>query len=125
MTQHATALPVTLAASGLCPRAFRWFGRMVRVLAVEGISTYGAGRRYRVRTAQGVFELELRTDVGIWRMHRGPTWLERARARWRNAPRYPLPVQRRRAGRVAAPLWMARATNILGGSRADWLAVVR
>ncbi|PKO21843.1 MAG: hypothetical protein CVU38_12700 [Chloroflexi bacterium HGW-Chloroflexi-1] len=117
---------VTLAPDSLRPRSFRWQGRSFRVLGVESVNTFGAERRFRVRTSEGRFELGLCTEEGSWRVRRRPTWLGRIWARWQNAPRYPLPAWRRRSRRVAAQVkQVAPAPLVTGGVHADRFAVVR
>ncbi|OIO89998.1 MAG: hypothetical protein AUK03_13670 [Anaerolineae bacterium CG2_30_64_16] len=126
MTSQTESLHVILAPDGVRPQSFRWEGRALRVLGVESVNTFGAERRYRVRTGEGRFELGLFTDVGIWRVRRSPTWLGRFWARWQNPPRYPLPAWRRRSRRVAAQVpQVAAPLLITGGVHADRFAVVR
>ncbi len=122
MARENTAVHVVLAPDGFYPLAFQGREAMVRVLSVESVCTFGAERRYRVRTAQGEFELGLRTDTGDWLVRRSPGWLSRARARWLNAPRYPLPSWRRRARRTAVA-WAPLAIRP-GGDHADRFALV-
>jgi hypothetical protein len=100
MTDQTETLHVISGPSRFYPHAFRWQGRTVRVLAVESIKTLGMERRYRVRTGQGYFELSLCTDADAWRLRRSPGVLSRLWARWRNAPRFPLPFWRLRARRT-------------------------
>ncbi len=100
MVNQPSPVKVILGSNPFSPRAFRWQGRTVRVLAVESIKTFGAERRYRVRTGEGYFELGCFGDAGAWRLHRAPTWLGRLWARWQDVPRYPVPVWRRRVRRM-------------------------
>jgi hypothetical protein len=90
---------VRLGPEGFYPYTFRWAGRDVRVLSVEGMRTCGLERRFRVRTVEGVYELTQDTRTQLWRMGRSPTWLSRALAQLGQEPRYTLPVAERRAGR--------------------------
>ena len=57
MAETINEVRVRLAADGFYPQAFRWAGRDVRVLSVEGLQTCGPERRFRVRTIEGVYEL--------------------------------------------------------------------
>jgi hypothetical protein len=94
---------VRLGPDGFYPFTFRWAGRSVRVLSVEGLRTCGPERRFRVRTVEGVYELTHDTRTQLWRMRRSPTWFSRALAQLSQEPRYTLPVAERRAGRVGSP----------------------
>ena len=114
MTRQRSRVQVSLAADGFSLRSFRWQDRVVRVLSVESVCTLGTERRYQVRTVEGNFELGWYTEAGVWIVRRSPSWLDRARVEWRNAPRYPLPAWRRRVRRGGT-----------GGDHADWLALVR
>jgi len=134
MSDQDRVLQVALAPDGFYPQAFRWEGRLVRVLAIESVNTFGTERRFRVRSATGRFELGFYTDAGVWRLRRKPGWLGRLWARWQNAPRYPLPVWRRRSRRtVVAAAARAKVAQIrwpsvagwAGGRHAERLAVVR
>ena len=100
MVNQPDPVKVILGSNRFSLRAFRWQGRTVRVLAVESIKTFGAERRYRVRTGEGYFELGCFGDAGAWRLHRAPTWFGRLWARWQDLPRYPVPVWRRRVRRM-------------------------
>jgi hypothetical protein len=93
---------VRLAADGFYPQTFRWAGRDVRVLSIEGLHTCGFERRFRVRTVEGVYELTQDTHARIWRMRRSPTWFSRALAQIDQEPRYTLPSGHGRAGRGRA-----------------------
>jgi hypothetical protein len=124
MAQRTVDLPVALAVNGFCPRAFGWHGRTIRVLGIEGVGTFGAERRYLVRTAEGHFQLEVCTDLGTWRIRRGPSWLGRIWASWQNAPRYSLPFWRRRARRKTTVLGAVPVPIVAGGNHADGLALV-
>jgi hypothetical protein len=84
------SLEVALAPDGFYPQAFRWRGRWVRVLGVEGVRTCRGERVCRVRTARGRFVLAWHARERRWRLQRGPGWFDRLCARWRHAPRYPL-----------------------------------
>ncbi len=97
MEQQAQGLRITLRSDGFYPQALHWQGRTLRVLYVESVQTSGLERRYRVRTPEGPYVLRLHIGTGVWQIHRGPGWLERARAHLAALPRYPLPAVRRRA----------------------------
>jgi hypothetical protein len=125
MSRHTSRVQVSLAPNGFSPRSFRWQGRVVRVLSVESVRTLGAERRYLVRTVCGSFELGLYADASIWLVRRSPSWLDRVWAEWRNAPRYPLPVWRRRARGSEMTNSCISAPTMTGGDHADWLALVR
>ena len=116
---------VILAPDGFYPRTIQWQGGTLRVLCVEGFRTIGMQRRFRVRTPEGPFEIDLHVDSGIWQIHRRPGWLARARAHLAAQPRYALPAERRRARPplTARPALQASADG--GGSHASWLALVR
>jgi len=118
-------LCVVLASEGFYPKAFQWRGQAVRVLSVDALSTHGAERRFRVRTPIGGFELGLFTDAGRWHIRRAPNWLDRAWARVRQMPRYPLPPWRRRAFQVAAPRPVVLAQPVRREGYAGRLALVR
>lgn len=125
MTMNTEALQVVLAANGFYPRAFRWQGRVMRVLSVDRISMSGMERHFRVRTASGPFELGLLTDTCLWRVRRAPNWLDRIWARFQRMPRYPLPPWRRRVFRLTAASALAPAMEVRRESHANRLAVVR
>jgi len=126
MTNQTDSLQVVLTGDGRRPGSFRWEGHTFRVLSVESVRTFGAERRYRVRTGEGRFELGLFADAGIWCLRRNPTWLGRLWARWQNPPRYPLPTWRRRSRRMAAQVKpVAMASLIPGGVHAERFVVVR
>ena len=114
MTRQTSRVQVSLAPNGFSPRSFHWQSRLVRVLSVESIRTFGTERRYLVRTAEGNFELGWYTEADVWIVRRSPSWLDRVWVEWRNAPRYPLPEWRRRVRRGGT-----------GGDHADRLALVR
>ncbi len=118
-------LHVSLAANGFYPRSFQWQGQTLRILAVDGISTHGTERRFRVRTPIGCFELGLFTDAGLWRIRREPNWLDRAWARVQRMPRYPLPPWRQRTYRAAAPRQLVVAQTVRREGYANRLALVR
>ncbi|MGE5603836.1 MAG: hypothetical protein ACM30E_12355 [Nitrososphaerales archaeon] len=104
---------VRLAPDGFYPCTFRWAGRDVRVLSVEGLRTCGPERRFRVRTIEGVYELTHDTDSSVWRMRRSPTLFSRALALLALEPRYTLPIGERRlrsGGRASG-----RSRAIVGG----------
>jgi hypothetical protein len=121
--QHQTGnLRVTLTPDGFYPQVLRWQGYKLRVLFVERVQTSGLERQYRVRTAEGPYELSLQIGSGIWQVRRSPSWLDRARARLENMPRYPLPAWRRRS----RPAAQAKpASSMGGGEHANRLALVR
>ena len=99
MAETINELRVWLQPDGFYPLGFRWSGRDVRVLSVEGMRTCGQERRFRVRTVEGVYELTHDTRARIWRMRRSPTWVSRAIAQIGQEPRYTLPSANRRAVR--------------------------
>ena len=117
-------LAVLLSPDGFGLRALRWQGRLLRVVAVEDVLSLGFERRYRVLTAEGLFELRFDSCSKVWAVHRAPSWIGRFRARLANRPRYPLPAWRRRARptsvRVAVQLFVPE-----GRSRASRFALVR
>ncbi len=125
MATSTDLLHVKLAADGFYPRSFQWRGRTVRVLAVHGISTHGAERRYRVRTTIGDFELGLFHQQGLWRIRRQPNWLSRLWARVQRLPRYPLPPWRRRGFCATVPRPVPDAPLMRRAGYADRLALVR
>jgi hypothetical protein len=91
---------VRMAPDGFYPQAFRWAGREVRVLSVEGLRTCGPERRFRVRTVEGIYELTQDVRAGLWRMRRSPTWFSRTVAQLDQEPRYTLPSSSRRSARA-------------------------
>lgn len=97
MTETINEVRVQLAADGFYPQSFRWAGRDVRVLAVDGLRTCGPERRFRVRTVEGVYELTQDTRAHIWRMRSSPNWFSRTVAQLNQEPRYTLPGPHRRA----------------------------
>lgn len=99
MLETINQVRVRLAPDGFYPEAFRWAGRDVRVLSVEGLRTCGPERRFKVRTVEGVYELTQDTRAGLWRLRRSPTWFSRAVAQLSQEPRYTLPAGSRRAVR--------------------------
>ncbi len=111
MTTGVQKLRVYMAQDGLVPQAFRWQGRTLRVLHVEALGLRGSERRFRMRTAEGPYDMAVDTRTGRWAMRRTPGWLDRVRAAIQRTPRYPLPAWRRRgritrataAGSAAAP----------------------
>jgi|WetSurMetagenome_2_1015567.scaffolds.fasta_scaffold1366490_1 hypothetical protein len=125
MARQICSTEVTLAPNGFSPLSFRWQGCMVRVRSVQSVRTLGTERRYLVGTPLGDFVLGWFSDAGIWVVRRSPSWLDRVRGQWRDAPRYPLPAWRRRAhgsGLRNAGVSVPAAT---GGGHADRFAVVR
>ncbi len=100
-TRSVNDVRVRLAADGFYPRAFRWAGRDVRVLSIEGLRTCGCERRFRVRTVEGVFELTQDTRAQVWRMRRSPTWFGLTLAQLAQEPRYSLPEGATRRARRA------------------------
>ncbi len=112
---------VTLAPNGFYPRSFRWRGRTVRVLSVDRISTWGAERRFAVRTAMGSFELGCTLDARAWLVRREPGWFDRIVARLHRLPRYPLPPWKRRSFVFAA----AVVREVRREGYANRLALVR
>ena len=125
MQQQAKGLRVILTSDGFYPQALRWQGRAVRVLYVEKVQTAGLERRYRVRTGEGPYELGCHIATGAWQIHRGPNWLDRARARLARMPRYPLPAWRRRSHPAIKTAQAKSAPVAGGGNYANRLALVR
>ncbi|GEM_PF-3152748 len=125
MAVPVDGLHVKLADDGFYPRSFRWRGQTVRVLAIDGISTRGEERRYRVRTAVGGFELGLFPFSGLWRLYRQPNWLSRLWARLQRLPRYPLPPWRRRTFDMAAPAGVLSTSSGRREAYAGRFALVR
>ena len=125
MRPQTSDMQVILAPDGFYPQTIQWQGGTLRVLCVEGFRTIGMQRRFRVRTPEGPFEIDLHVDSGIWQIHRRPGWLARGRAHLAAQPRYALPAERRRARPplTARPALQASADG--GGSHASWLALVR
>lgn len=122
MGRETRNLRVTLTPDGFYPQVLHWQGHSLRILLVEGVQTAGLSRRYRVRTAEGPYELDLHIGSGVWQIRRGPSWLDRARARLKNLPRYPLPAWRRRS-HPATPAM--EGSGARGGEYANRLALVR
>lgn len=91
---------VRLAEDAFYPQMFRWAGRHVRVLSIEGLRTCGAERRFRVRTVEGVYELTQDTRSRVWRMRQSPSWFSRTLSHLAREPRYSLPSTSRRAVRA-------------------------
>lgn len=116
---------VILAPDGFYPRTIQWQGGTLRVLCVEEFRTTGLLRRFRVRTPEGPFEIDLHVGSGVWQIHRRPGWLARARAHLAAQPRYALPAGRRRTHPplTARPALQTSADG--GGSHASRLALVR
>ncbi len=134
MADSVNQVRVTLAGDGFYPQVFRWAGRDMRVLFVEGLRTRGAERWFRVRTVEGVYELVHQTRSGVWLMRRSPTWFGRTMAQLARAPRYSLPASHRRAGYGArgggrgvgtASEKTKESPSSQGGGHASRLALVR
>ena len=98
-TKQGTIISVKVDAGNSYPRLFCWQSKLIRVLAVDSIRTLGAEQRYRVRTAEGNFELAFFVATTTWHMRRTPTRLGRAWVRWQYQPRFPLPPARWRTCR--------------------------
>lgn len=124
MRYQVKVVRAVTSRDGFFPHVFRWRERVVRVLSVGRIQTCGLERRYWARTAEGDFVLALFIDTGEWYVRRCPSWLGRMRARWHNAPRYPLPAWRRRARAMPQRLQWNRGAAIRGGDHANGLALV-
>ena len=114
-----------MTPDGFYPQALRWQGSTLRVLYVEKVQTAGLERRYRVRTGEGPYELGCHIATGAWQIHRGPSWLDRARARLARMPRYPLPAWRRRSHPAVQAAHAQPAPVAGGGGHANRLALVR
>ena len=126
MAQTPDRIRVVLAEDGFYPKSFGWQGRGVRVLSVARVHTCGPERRFRVRTVEGRYELAHDTRAGGWRLLQAPSWLERALARWAQAPRFSPPAGRRRVSLAAVPVRSKEAPRAPeGGSYAVGVAVVR
>lgn len=122
---------VTLASDNFYPQAFRWAGRSIRVLYVEGMRTVGAERRFRVRTVDGLYELAQHTTTQVWTMRRQPSWWTRALNQG-EAARYQPAAGRGRVSRAAAraqarahPQAQQAAHTLEGGEHASGFALVR
>lgn len=125
MKPQSSNLRVILAPDGFYPQTIQWQGDTLRVLCVEEFRTTGMQRRFRVRTPEGPFEIDLHAESGVWQIHRRPGWLARARAYLVAQPRYALPAGRRRT-RPSLPARPALQTPADGGgSHASRLALVR
>ncbi len=122
MADSVNQVRVTLAGDGFYPKVFRWAGRDLRVLFVEGLRTRGAERWFRVRTVEGVYELVHQTRTGVWLMRRSPSWFDRTMAQLAREPRYSLPASHRRAGSGAKT---KESPSSQGGGHASRLALVR
>lgn len=134
MADSVNELRVTLAGDGFYPQVFRWAGRDLRVLFVEGLRTRGAERWFRVRTVEGVYELVHQTRTGVWLLRRSPSWFGRTMAQLARAPRYSLPAGARRApyGASGGASGVGKASektkespSSQGGGHASRLALVR
>jgi len=124
MKQH-TELRVNQAAGELAPRTFTWRERTLRVLYVVRVRTRGAERFYRVQTTGGIYELGLNTASNAWRMRHSPTRISQMMAALRRLPRYPLPQRRQRSLGSGGPHMQPAVIRVEGGSRVDWLTMVR
>lgn len=78
MAKKIGPVRVTLAGDNFYPQAFRWAGRSIRVLFVEGMRTAGVERLFRVRTIEGTYELAQHTVTQVWTLQRQPSWWARA-----------------------------------------------
>lgn len=134
MADSVNQVRVTLAGDGFYPQVFRWAGRDLRVLFVEGLRTRGAERWFRVRTVEGVYELVHQTRTGVWLMRRSPSWFGRTMAQLARAPRYSLPAGARRAASSAGGCAKnveaesektKKSPSSQGGGHASRLALVR
>ena len=126
MADSVNELRVTLAGDGFYPQVFRWAGRDLRVLFVEGLRTRGAERWFRVRTVEGAYELVQQTRTGVWLLRRSPSWFSRAMAQAARAPRYSLPASHRRTSGVGmASEKTKKSPSSQGGGHASRLALVR
>jgi|GEM_PF-1254288 len=134
MADSVNQVRVTLAGDGFYPQVFRWAGRDLRVLFVEGLRTRGAERWFRVRTVEGVYELVHQTRTGVWLMRRSPSWFGRTMAQLARAPRYSLPAGARRAASSAGggaknveaeSEKTKKSPSSQGGGHASRLALVR
>ena len=134
MADSVNQVRVRLAGDGFYPQVFRWAGRDLRVLFVEGLRTRGAERWFRVRTVEGVYELVHQTRTGVWLLRRSPSWFGRTMAQLARVPRYSLPAGASRAGRSArgaasgvgtASEKTKESPSSQGGGHASRLALVR
>jgi hypothetical protein len=125
MRPQTSDVRVILAPDGFYPQTIQWQGDTLRVLCVEGFRTTGMQRRFRLRTSEGPFEIDLHVDSGVWQIHRRPGWLARARAHLAAQPRYALPAGRRRARPPLTARSALEASADGGGSHASRLALVR
>ena len=121
---NINTLRVKTAPGGFYPQAFWWQGRLYRVLELESLRTVGLERRCRVHTAEGPYELAFDVSGKRWWMRRSPGVVERLLARWQNAPRYPLPVWRRRLSRRESakrePAERGTVQSADGEMRGEW-----
>jgi hypothetical protein len=122
---------VTLANDNFYPQAFRWGGRSIRILFVEGLRTVGAERLFRVRTIEGSYELAHNTVTQMWSLRRQPSWWSRA-LNQADVARYAPAPGRGRLSRAAARAQaqshsQARPSEhmIEGGEHASGFALVR
>jgi hypothetical protein len=122
---------VTLANDNFYPQAFRWAGRSLRVLYVEGMRTVGVERLFRVRTVEGVYELAQHTVSQVWTLRRQPSWLTRALNQGEAARYQPAPGRGRisraaaRAQAQAHPQARPAEPTLDGGEHASGFALVR
>jgi hypothetical protein len=132
MANTAEHVRVTLAGDDFYPQAFRWAGRSIRILFVEGMRTVGAERLFRVRTVEGAYELAQHTVTQVWTLRRRPSWWTRALNQG-EAARYQPAAGRNRVSRAAAraqaqahPQAQARENQVAdGGGHASGFALVR
>ena len=102
MAKTIEQVRVIMADDNFYPQAFRWSGRVVRVLFVEGMRTSGAERLFRVRTVEGTYELAEHTSTQSWTLRRRPWWWERALGQGADAARYEPAPGRVRISRIQA-----------------------
>jgi hypothetical protein len=137
MAKTVEFVRVTLASDNFYPQAFRWGGRSIRILFVEGMRTTGAERLFRVRTSEGAYELVQQTVTQVWTLRRRPSWWDRAFGQGVTAARYEPAMGRKRISRAEAREQFARAQEqartqgaakqhaVDGGEHASGFAVVR
>ena len=132
MARTVEHVRVTLAGDNFYPQAFRWAGRSLRVLYVEGMRTMGAERLFRVRTIEGTYELAQHTVTQVWTLRRQPSWWTRALNAGEAARYQPAPGRGRisraaaRAQARAHPQAQAQRDQVTdGGGHASGFALVR
>lgn len=136
MAKSVEPVRVILASDDFYPQAFRWSGRIIRVLFVEGMRTSGVERLFRVRTVEGSYELVENTAAQTWALRRRPSWWERALGQAAGAARYEPAPGRSRISRAQARARAARERDARernaraehsadGGGHASGFAVVR